>query len=1000
MDMDRKALVERMKNLAAAYTPEWRFDEKHSDVASALALIWADMFEGTLSRYDRLPIKNKLAFFDAIGTRLRPSVPAEGYVTFGMSSKEFGGTEVPKGLLVLAGNDENGEEISFETQSDVYVTPVTLEEMLLTDGRSDRIQQIYDNPEHGGNGSFPFYPFHSNRENLQEHWFCLGQDEVLQLSAPARVFLHIQTHWTTRRFGSGLEWLTREDEVVFEYCTEDGFVSFGKRYLEQDKLVLELEEGQPSFVRTEWRGRQEYVIRCRLLKPYIEDDFIAEGISISSEALQLLPDTVQTESGEEELKNILIFGDQPAPFRELYIASDQALSKVGARVRISFTLDFQKIQAEAPPPREREWKLVMRRSDFVPDPEYDVTIEQIIWEYYNGSGWSRLFPDDRYSRIFSGGDGTIGQHITIEFTCPQDVQPFLLNSVESRYLRIRILKMKNLFKPRGNYIIPVMNNIQFSFTYEGQGNPPSFLEAFNNNNNIQFPIGLLGQGKVHWPLFQGVGDRRRSLYLRFSDPFEGGPIKMLFTTEESIQEELPRLEFEYWGSNGFQSLSPVDGTERFSKSGILSFIVKDHFEKTQLWGREGYWIRITDADCGYQERSTSARNPMINGFFMNATQVRAVRTMPEERFRIEPKEKNKVCTLLHTNIQSLEVWVDESTSLTTNQMKEMTQQGIVKEERSAEGKLVCFWVKWTEVENFYFSGPGDRHYIVDRNQGTITFSNGAAGAIPTSANTETIRVHYTCGGGESGNQPVGSVNQMTRTLGFINQVTNPRITSGGSDQETLQEATVSRARKLRHGGRAVTANDFEALALEASRSILGVKCFPNCSEAGDRKPGHVTLVILQKNFKDGRLYFEQVKQEVLNYLLPRIPGDMAASGRFHVAEPTFFELRCRIDIVVKDFDDVFEVRHRVLDRLEEFLDPINGNFNKNGWEIGRIPNEIQINNAIKDTPSVLFIREVKMSAFIQSRQGWAEVDRDSAQNSPFGVALGGEHEIMITVENQ
>lgn len=999
MSMDRKVLLERMKKLAAAYTPEWRFDEEHPDVATALALIWAEMFEGTISRYDRLSMKNKIAFFDTMGTRLHPSVPADGYVTFGMSSSEFGGTEVPEGFMVLVGNSENGEEVSFETQDNVYVTPVTLEEILLTDGYSDRIQQIYEKPEQEQKGSSPFYLFHSDRKNLQEHLLYLGQDEVLNLSAPAKVFLHIQTCGPSKEDDAGIEWLT-EEAAVFEYYTENGFMPFGRKYLEGDKLVLELLDGQLPFARSEWRDGQEYVIRCRILKPYVKDDFVVEWLGISSEAAQLLPDTVQTENGEEELRDIRLFGDQPAPFREVYIASEQALSKAGAKISLSFHLKFEKILSDSPAPQEREWKLVMKKSDFAPDPEYDVTIKQVVWEYYNGTGWARLFSDDRYSNLFNGGDDTLGQRITIEFVCPNDIRPFLLNSVESRYLRIRVLKMDNLFKPRGNYIIPIIDDIRLSFTYEGSGKTPNFLETFNNHINTRFPIRQMGLGKVHWPLFRGLRDRRKSLYMRFSGPFESGPIKMLFTMEESIRETLPRLEFEYWGSGGFQPLSAVDGTDRFSKSGVLTFMGKGDFQRMQLWGREGYWIRIIDADEGYRERPVSARSPMVNGFFMNAARVREVRTMPEERFRIEPKEKNKICTLLHPNIQSIEVWIDERASLPQGHLNELKKERGVEEECSADGSLEHLWVKWTEVENFYFSGYADRHYVVERNQGTVTFSDGVAGAIPSSGDTETIRICYTCGGGKCGNQPAGSINQMSRTLGFINRVTNPCITSGGSDQETLQEAVSRQAGRLCHGGRAVTANDFEALAVEASRSVLKVKCFPNCSESGDRKSGDVTLVVLQKNFKDGRLYFEQVKQEVLNYIRPRLPGDMAALGRFHVVEPTFLEFRCFIEISVRDFKDVFEVRHKVLERLEEFLDPICGNFNKHGWEIGKIPNEIQINNAIKGISGILFVRNVRMATYIQSRQGWVEVDRASAQESPFGVALSGEHQIIISVENR
>ena len=89
----------------------------------------------------------------------------------------------------------------------------------------------------------------------------------------------------------------------------------------------------------------------------------------------------------------------------------------------------------------------------------------------------------------------------------------------------------------------------------------------------------------------------------------------------------------------------------------------------------------------------------------------------------------------------------------------------------------------------------------------------------------------------------------------------------------------------------------------------------------------------------------------------------------------------------------------MLERIEKFLDPIRGNFDGKGWQIGRIPNEIQISNAMKGIEGILYIKEVQMSAFVQSRQGWVEVDKEAADERRFAVALSGAHQIFITVEN-
>ncbi len=999
MEAEKKELLERIKKLAAAYTPEWKFDEERPDIATALACLWVDMFYGTVRRSHRLMEKNQVEFFKTVGTRLRPSVPAEGYVVFEMASDEFGGVEIPKGLLVAAESKEETPEVSFETQEAVYATPVRLQEIFLADGKEDRFWQIYNSEkeEEASAEIPPFYLFQPVGNDLQEHVFFFGHEQVLYLSGPAKVYLQLRNRRFSEAADAIPDWMLKKEITVFEYFSEIGFISFGGRHMEGKELVLELRAGQLPPVKTVWKERETYVIRCRLLRPFVRSDFSIEGFRLRSAMDHVFPDTVQTEQGEENARNVYPFGERPAPYGEVYIAADQVFSKAGAKVVLNFRVDYERVPLEDVQESERDWKLVMRRENFIPDPEYDVTIERVSWEYFNGSGWSRLFSGQEYSRIFNGGDGSMGQQFSLEFTCPQDMQPFLYDSVQSRYIRIRILKMNNLFKQKGNYITPIIRDLHFSFSYMGQGKTPGFLEACNTKMCDKIAVWEQDYRPVLWTLFWGLKEQERALYMKFSGPLTEGPVKILFAMAETLRTELPRLEFAYYGGGAFRPLPVMDETDNLRKSGVWTFMGRPDFEKAVLFGSEGYWLRVTDAKGEYQKRSFYAKNPLINGIYMNAAKVLAVQTMPDEYFSIESGEKNKVCTLLNQKVYSLEVWVDESGTLTENQKRRIAAELETQEERDTQGDISRFWVKWTEVEDFCLSGPEDRHYMADKSQGTVMFADGKNGAVPSGGSQDTIRIHYTCGGGENGNQQVGQISQMTQTLGYINRVYNPLVTTGGSDQETAKEAMERCVGWLRHRGKAVTASDYESLAMAASRSVLKVRCFPNCRGDGSREPGSVTLVVLQKDFKTGRMYFERVKQEILHVLGPSLPGNLLDMGRFYVVEPNYLELRCQMELSVSDFNDVFDVKKRVLERMEEFLDPVQGNFNKKGWQIGEVPNEIQITNALKGIPGIRYIREVQRSAFVQSKQGWVEAERDSEEEQRFAVALNGKHQVIITV---
>lgn len=112
----------------------------------------------------------------------------------------------------------------------------------------------------------------------------------------------------------------------------------------------------------------------------------------------------------------------------------------------------------------------MKRADFIPDPEYDIGISEVIWEYYNGNDWRKLPESDRYAAVFQASSDQLEKKTEITFICPEDLAPVLVQSVEGRYIRVRILKMNNLYRWNGQYITPVLRDTGFEYRYH---EPPS-----------------------------------------------------------------------------------------------------------------------------------------------------------------------------------------------------------------------------------------------------------------------------------------------------------------------------------------------------------------------------------------------------------------------------------------------------------------------------------------------------------------------------------------------
>lgn len=124
---------------------------------------------------------------------------------------------------------------------------------------------------------------------------------------------------------------------------------------------------------------------------------------------------------------------------------------------------------------------------------------------------------------------------------------------------------------------------------------------------------------------------------------------------------------------------------------------------------------------------------------------------------------------------------------------------------------------WTEVDNFLESGSSDKHFrtqIDENDTVTVIFGDGVNGAIPPSG-VNNISATYRVGGGISGNQI--APNKLTRLVGsfaFVTSVTNPAAPTGGIDRESIAQAKINAPLSLKALNRAVTHEDYKALALE------------------------------------------------------------------------------------------------------------------------------------------------------------------------------------------
>jgi predicted phage baseplate assembly protein len=100
----------------------------------------------------------------------------------------------------------------------------------------------------------------------------------------------------------------------------------------------------------------------------------------------------------------------------------------------------------------------------------------------------------------------------------------------------------------------------------------------------------------------------------------------------------------------------------------------------------------------------------------------------------------------------------------------------------------------------------------DEGRTLVRFGDGVSGARVPSGR-DNVRARYRWGQGAAGNLEPGSIRQLVDSLPGLQAVENPERASGGADRETPDEIRFNAPGHIRTLGRAVSVDDYRALAL-------------------------------------------------------------------------------------------------------------------------------------------------------------------------------------------
>ncbi|MDP9075351.1 MAG: putative baseplate assembly protein [Actinomycetota bacterium] len=253
---------------------------------------------------------------------------------------------------------------------------------------------------------------------------------------------------------------------------------------------------------------------------------------------------------------------------------------------------------------------------------------------------------------------------------------------------------------------------------------------------------------------------------------------------------------------------------------------------------------------------------------------------------------------------------------------------------------------WTEVHDFTGSGPADRHFTWDGATGTIRFGPSVRypdggvrqhGAIPPDGG-EIIVTGYRHGGGVAGNVGANTLTVLRSTVAFIDRVTNVVPATGGVDAESVRNAKLRGPLTLRTGQRAVTARDFERLALESSAEVARARCLPPTAPAA---PIRLLVVPHVRRPPDAqRLDDFALSDQLVARIADHLDERRTLGTTVEISTPYYQGVTVAALIQSLPGRPAGLVRQRALDLLYRYVNPLVGGAMGEGW-----PFDIDLNAA-------------------------------------------------------
>ena len=284
---------------------------------------------------------------------------------------------------------------------------------------------------------------------------------------------------------------------------------------------------------------------------------------------------------------------------------------------------------------------------------------------------------------------------------------------------------------------------------------------------------------------------------------------------------------------------------------------------------------------------------------------------------------------------------------------------------------------WREVENFTNLGSDPYVYVADRMAGTITFAPEARmlgedghledmarplAAVPLAGRE--IRLWYRRGGGPC-RVDANTLTVLKDPIQGV-EVNNPKAATGGRAAETLENALVRGPQDLHSLQRAVTARDFELLALRSSGAVTRARALTKAGLWRHAQPGTVEVLLVPHLPEEERAggqvtsaklrdhETEVARQQIQTALEERRPLGTTCEVNW----TRYKTVKVQARFVVHPEEDSAAVENRILDRLHQSVNPLPTGTHA-GWRFGQALRVSHVYDIALAEPGVSYVDNVK-----------------------------------------